>query len=285
MSEQLTFSDDHHVHPRQQTTGNRALDQYFTQAWAAERLVDLYFNNLTADDLVIDAGCGRGPFLRAIPPHVPAFGVEIDPQLAAEAKDNTGRSVIVGDFRTVSLPDNVTAILGNPPFSRPVISSFLARGAELLPDNGRCGFILPTSYVSFSSTFDRLRNHFSIRTELLPRDIFPRISVPISFYLFTKSHVRRHFGFVLFNEASEIRDMPKSIKLALRQGERLRSPWLTAVTEALRMLGGRAKLEQIYSVMQGRCPRPIETWKDTIRRVLQEGAFCNVTRGEWALPS
>ncbi len=266
------------------TKGKRELDQFFTPEWVPERLVEMYFSDLGASDLVIDAGCGRGPFLKAIPAHIPAIGVELDPVLAAEAVANTGRDVLVGDFRSIPLPENVTTILGNPPFSRVVIDEFLARGADLLPENGRCGFILPSSFVSFSSTLEKLAARFSIRQDMLPRDLFPRLSCPISFYLFTKEHVRRHHGFVLFDEAREISGMPKPVKLALYRGENRRSPWHTAVSETLRILGGAGTLEQIYAVMQGKRPRAITTWKATVRRVLQEGGFRNVGLGAWALP-
>ena len=277
---QLTFTAFAPSAPAQ--TGTRALDQFFTPEWAAERLVELFFGDLTNTDQVIDAGCGRGPFLKAIPSHIPAFGVEIDPVLAAEARENTGRDVIIGDFRAIAPLQRPTAIIGNPPFSRRIIDGFLAHGHELLPENGRCGFILPASYLSFASTMERIKDRFSVRADSLPRDLFPRISVPISFFLFTKESVRRHRGFVLFDEAAAIRGLAKSVKLALYRGENRQSPWHTAVARTLASLGGRASLDRIYSAMEGRLPRPIATWKDTVRRVLQEGGFVNVARGEWA---
>ena len=279
---QLTFMESPTPLPVTRV-GDRALEQFFTPEWAAERLVELFFSDLGAHDQVVDAGCGRGAFLKAIPRDIPALGVEIDPLLAREAEANTGREIVLGDFRTIALPARPTAIIGNPPFSRPLIDAFLERAARELPENGRCGFILPSSYLSFASTMDRIKDHFSVRADTLPRDLFPRISVPISFYLFTRDHVRRHHGFVLFDEANEIRGMAKNVKLALYRGEDHKSPWRAAVTGALRNLGGRASLDALYSHMQGKLPRPITTWKDTIRRVLQEGGFRNVARGEWAL--
>lgn len=265
------------------TKGARELDQFFTPEWAPPRILDHYFG-LKGSDFVVDAGCGRGPFLKAVPSGIRAIGVELDPVLAAEAVENTGREVLVGDFRTIALPDIPTAIIGNPPFSREVIDGFVARASELLPENGRCGFILPTSYLSFSSTFSRIAERFSVKSDILPRDLFPRISVPISFYLFTREHVRRHHGFFLFEEANEIRGMPKHVRLALYRGENRRSPWHSAVKSALVALGGRATNSQIYEHIQGKLPRQIETWKDTIRRTLQEGGFVPVGRGEWSLP-
>jgi hypothetical protein len=48
-------------------------------------------------------------------------------------------------------------------------------------------------------------------------------------------------------------------------------------------LGGRASLSQIYSLVEGRRPRPIPTWRDTVRRVLQERPFTRHDDGTWAL--
>jgi hypothetical protein len=267
------------------SAGRRELDQWFSPEWAAWRLLDTYFSDLSGNDFVVDAGCGRGAFLKAVPAQVRAIGVEIDSELAAEARANTGRDVHVGDFRSIALPAGVTTVIGNPPFSRAVVEGFIDRAGAILPENGRCGFILPSSYVSFSSTLERLAQTFSVRADILPRNLFPRIQVPISFYLFTKEHVRKHHGFVLFEEAGEISGMPKNVKLALYRGANRESPWHTAVKEVMRSLGGRATLSQIYESLQGKLPRPITTWKDTVRRTLQEGKYENVGRGEWALPS
>lgn len=70
-----------------------SLCQWFTPAWLAEALVERHFSRLDAADLVLEPTCGAGAFLRAIPAHVPAIGVEIDPALAAAARA-TGREVL-----------------------------------------------------------------------------------------------------------------------------------------------------------------------------------------------
>lgn len=48
--------------------------------------------------MVLEPSAGDGRFLMAVPDHVPAFGVEIDPALAPIAARNSGRQVIQGDF-------------------------------------------------------------------------------------------------------------------------------------------------------------------------------------------
>ncbi|HVT35101.1 MAG TPA: hypothetical protein VHE37_05940, partial [Nevskiaceae bacterium] len=80
----------------------RELNQFFTPLFVAEALVERYFSHLTSRDLVLEPSCGDGAFLAAIPSHIPAVGVEIDPVMAQRARA-TGREVISGDFRTVPL--------------------------------------------------------------------------------------------------------------------------------------------------------------------------------------
>ncbi|TJY57165.1 hypothetical protein E4T66_17290 [Sinimarinibacterium sp. CAU 1509] len=92
----------------------RELGQYMTPMWVAESLVQRHFAELDANDCVFELTCGTGAFLSAIPPHVEALGVEIDPELADIARANSGRRVITGDFRQVKFDLRPSAILGNP---------------------------------------------------------------------------------------------------------------------------------------------------------------------------
>jgi adenine-specific DNA-methyltransferase len=77
---------------------NRDLNQFFTPSWAAELLVQRNFADLGPQDCVAEPSCGDGRFLMAIPPEVQAYGVEIDPAMAEEARRNSGRPVICDDF-------------------------------------------------------------------------------------------------------------------------------------------------------------------------------------------
>jgi site-specific DNA-methyltransferase (adenine-specific) len=281
---QPEFSDLPPAQTPPPTTRRVELSQYFTPAWVPEIIIQRHFCDLSEHDRVIDAGTAqRGEFLRAIPSHVPAIGVEIDPDLAAAASAATGRQVLVGDFRTIDLPFQPTVILGNPPFSRAVAEGFLERAYREMPLTGRCGFILPSSFLSFASTFDTWRSRFSIDKEELPRDLFPRIRVPISFFLFAKQRIRRFRGFFLFDEALAVGQAPKPVRMALIHGTPHGSVWRFAVVQAMKDLGGRATLAQLYSYLSGRCPRAINTWRDTVRRTLQEGGFINVRRGLWQI--
>lgn len=123
----------------------RDLGQYPTPVWFAERIVEKYFPALDGGDLVLEPSCGAGAFLHALPAHVPAIGVEWDADLAEQARRETGRRIVTGDFRHVSIDVQPTAIIGNPPFKAELIDGFLTRAHELLPAGGRAR--LPEIYA------------------------------------------------------------------------------------------------------------------------------------------
>jgi site-specific DNA-methyltransferase (adenine-specific) len=267
-----------------QCGARRDLEQFFTPEWATVRLVEEFFPHLTSADFVVDPGCGPGAFLKAIPLEVPAIGVEMDPNLAAFAREDTGRDVICGDFRTVVLPRVPTAIIGNPPWGVTAVHTFLGRAAQLLPDEqGVVGFILPAHRLSYSGPVCEWAKTWSIHQTMLPKSLFPRLSWPVVFAQFRKERVRHMVGFFLFDEAEALKSVPGKLRLLLVKGKRRTSLWRAVVEEVLGTLGGRASLSQIYSLVEGRRPRPIPTWRDTVRRVLQERPFTRHDDGTWAL--
>lgn len=142
---------------------DRALGQYMTPEWAAQELVESFYGDLGDADLVLEPSCGTGSFLKAIPPHVLAVGVEIDPNLAEVARTNSGRRVLCGDFRMIDLGDiEPTVVIGNPPFSVKLLNAFLDRSALLLPEGGRCGFLLSTYLFQTPSTVLRWNEVWSM---------------------------------------------------------------------------------------------------------------------------
>jgi hypothetical protein len=250
---------------------HRSLHQFFTPAWAAERIVEMKFGDLSSLDRVVEPSCGRGAFLQAVPESVPIVGVEIDPLLAREAREATGREVITGDFAQVELPFQPNVILGNPPFSVGTICSFLDRAHTLLPDNGRCGFILPAHLFQTASTVRRLQEQWSMDNEMIPNNLFHRISLPLCFCLFTKERIHRFTGFFLYAEMDAVTGFKKQPRLLLTHGAPRRGAWRVVVDAALDALGGRGSLSEIYSWVE-RAGRPTANvfWKDKIRQILQE---------------
>lgn len=261
----------------------KALNQYFTPRWVAEAVVEHHFSDLRAGDTVIEPSCGDGRFLMALPQGINAMGVEIDPVQASIARQLTGRPVIEGDFLQVALPEEVDAVLGNPPFVADTIAAFLDRSHALLRDGGRCGFILPSYVLQTSSKVMHFAQKWSIQTEMMPRNLFPGLSIPITFTVFTKDKARKMFGFFLYREAADVKQLAPEVQKMLNASRRQGSVWRQAVNAAFDKMGRDcAPLGDLYAAVQHR-PQDNRHCEQQIRKVLQSyPEFKPVERGVWA---
>ncbi len=254
------------------------LGQHMTPDWVT---LELVARDFAREEGYVEPTCGRGSFLRAFPAGVPAMGVEIDPEMARFARANSGRPVIVGDFRTVDLPFQPTAIVGNPPFKQSTVLEILDRAREVLPEDGRVGFILPAYILHTSATVARLAERWSIRQDLLPRNIFGRLPYPLLWAVLTKGVSGKLFNFALFGEQHAVSLLQRRYRELLQKGER--SVWAAVTRAALEALGGAGTLDQIYREVEGHRPTPNKFWQSKIRQTLQIIAVSN-RRGHWALP-
>lgn len=261
-------------------SGDPGLSQFFTPAWASALLVERYFPDLSASDLVCEPGCGQGSFLQAIPDFVPAIGVELDPLLAEQARLNTGRRVICGDFCSVPLPEGVTAVIGNPPYVVRLIEGFLGRSREILPESGRVGFLLPAYSMQTHARVVNWLNCWSMRQELVPRRLFPRLRLPLLFVVFTKNRRRDTVGFALYQEACDVDRLGLHGRELMTMGRPGKGVWRAVVGECLEVLGGEANLADIYRVMEPKRPTPNAFWKEKVRQVLQIN-FESLGNGRW----
>lgn len=265
--------------PLNPQNGDPELHQWFTPFWAAEM-----FANDVLDGLgqvgVIEPSCGTGSFLSAIPQHLPAYGVDIDPDIAAVAKANSGRQVIIGDFRSIELPEqDVSVVLGNPPFSMPIIDGFIDRSYSILPDDGVAAFILPAHVFSTAGRVMEWNERFSLDVKTIPRSLFSRISMPLVWAKFIKTRRRTMIGLMLFAEQAAVENMPRSVRA------RLAGPgtWREAVQHALEALGGLASLSDIYQAVEPRRPTRNQFWRDKVRQTLGL-YFQRVDDKRWTLP-
>lgn len=267
--------------PELPETFNPELGQWMTPAWAAECLIERYFSDLSSSDLVLEPSCGTGAFLRTIPAHVGAIGVEIDPALAERARANSGRQVIVGDFRVVDLQQTrPTAVIGNPPFSVRVIEDFLKRAHDLLPDDGRLGMILPAFTFQTSATTLRLTEGWRVQQDMIPRDLFPGLSLPLCFAMMRKGRERGLVNFALYFEQAAVKRLQARYRELLASGEG--STWRAVTRAALEALGGRASLQAIYREVEGNRPSNNQWWREKVRQMLQQIAV-PAGAGEWML--
>lgn len=268
-------------------TTQRMLHQWFTPACAAEGIVEEAFGWLQPGHRVVEPSCGDGAFLCALPGSLEVVGVEIDPIQAERARRVSGRQVIVGDFLEVPARDlgRVQAIIGNPPFQSDTVAAFLRKSHEILEDGGQAGFILPAYIMQTSSRVEQLQSLFSIKQALIPRNLFPGLSLPLCFATFTKERERRFFGFMLYREAQEIAAIDRRWKHAVSTGRDSRGVWFPVVREILRTLGGAADLEQIYDAIQAMRPTTNPHWRAEVRQVLQRhgSAFERTAPGQYQL--
>ena len=269
------MQDDLFITPRPASDlqdGNKPeLSQWFTPGWAAEMLVADALEGM-GDTGIIEPSCGDGAFLAAIPPNHHAIGVEIDPVMAERARRNSGREVILGDFTQAEIAiDNLGLIIGNPPFPMPLVDAFVLRSHELLPEDGLLAMILPAHTLSTAPRVARWNTMFGIEQKIIPRSLFPRISLPLVWTRFRKSQKRTLVGFLLFDEQRDIESMPREIRRALGRS----GTWREAVGLALHALGGEAELSQIYQAVEPRRPSQNQWWRDKVRQTL--GLYCERT--------
>lgn len=260
-------------------SGSADLSQWFTPFWVAEELVYDALSGIGHNVHVAEPACGTGAFLAAIPKSCPAFGVDIDPTVVPAAIANSGRDVLVGDFRTVDLGSRKTeAIIGNPPFQMGVIEGFLDRAHEILPDDGLVAMVLPAYAFQTPSRVTRWMERFSIDVNVIPRTLFPGLSLPLVWSKFSKASQRRFTGFMLFSETRDIENMRPAIRNALA----CPGTWREAVAIALESLGGNASLKAIYDAIAPEL-RTSTHWRPKIRQTLQRN-FQSLGNGRWALP-
>jgi site-specific DNA-methyltransferase (adenine-specific) len=261
-------------------SGCSELDQWFTPFWAAEALTEDALRGLGRVS-VCEPSCGSGAFLAAVPADYPAFGVEIDARAIPAAVANSGREVLLGDFRTIDLGDReVELVLGNPPFSAPIIDGFFARAHEILPDGGRVAMILPTYVFKSALRVVRLMDRFSIDVSLIPRTLFPRLSRELVWAKCIKGGERRFYGLMLFDEKYEVEQMRRAAQAALCGP----GTWREAVRGALESLGGTGSLAAIYDRIAPERREGRAHWQPKVRQILQR-YFQRVGSGRWAIPA
>lgn len=265
-------------HARDARSGDPTLSQWFTPFWVAEELVDDALRGMGAAR-VLEPSCGTGAFLTAVPDANAALGIDLDPRVVAAAVANSGREVLVGDFRTHDLNGfRPEVIVGNPPFEMEIINGFLDRAHEILPEDGLIALVLPAYAFQTPSQVSRWMDMFSIDVNMIPRTLFPGLSKPLVWAKCTKTAARCFSGMMLFAETRAIEMMRSDVRRALDAP----GTWREAVGTALRSLGGEGSVSSIYDAMAPE-RRQTDHWKPKVRQTLQRG-FRPLGNGRWTLP-
>jgi site-specific DNA-methyltransferase (adenine-specific) len=235
---------------------------YPTRHWFAQLVIETYFSDLLESDHVLDVGCGDGVFLDALPDRVRKTGVELNPQLADLARAK-GHDVIVGDFCTVSIPETITCALGNVPFEAELIDRLMERLARRFEPGQRAGFILPAYYFQTSHHVHKLRVSWSISVDLIPRDVFTGLSMPLAHAMFIRSSERKLFGLALYDQVRDVLTMHAHVQTTLNSNK---TTWKALVREALERRGGTATLSQLYDDIGPKRPSGNPWWKEQVRK-------------------
>ena len=264
------------------------LEQYQTPVWAADALADLFFTNLdrrgVSPKRVLEPSCGHGRLLHAIPDEIDAYGIEIDPESAARGRENTHRDIYVDDFLISATPERAECrpdnILGNPPFRIEMVRGFLNRAAEILPEGGCAGFLLPAYSFQHTHTVLEWAKAWNISQWMVPRDMFPFLSVPILFAIFQKDYSSgdsKIEGFALYEATHRVKGLPRMLKNLLINGvpteNGLKPTWRVVVEQSLRSLGGEASLKDIYRAVEPMRHTQNQYWREKVRQILQKGPF------------
>lgn len=257
---------------------SRELSQWFTPFWTAEELMAHALDEKDAHS-ILEPSCGTGAFLTAVPEHLDALGVEIDPIAAEQARANSRRRVIIGDFKAVDLegfhPD---LVIGNPPFDVATISAFVERAGRILPDNGMIAMILPAYAFQTPSRVTDWMDAYSLEVDAIPRTLFPGLSKPLMWARFHKTATKLHRGLLLYRRTRACEEAGKNVKAALAAP----GTWRNAVEQALRSLGGKAHVRSIYDRIDPE-RRAGAHWQPKVRQTLQRG-FTSLGEGVWTLP-
>jgi len=266
---------------------DRALGHWPSPVYFGELLFESHFGHLPPGAIIVEPSAGEGNLLSIIPDRYHAVGVELSPQLAAQAAQRTGRRIIVGDFRNVELGLRPDAVFGNPPFRTELVDAFLSRSHALLPAGGIVGFILPVYMIGNAARVRDFNLRWSIEQELIPRELFGKVTTPLAFVRFVKDGMRRLVGFASFLEAADVlHNVDRRFRRIMERGGR-RGPWREVVVEALRILGGEAPLARIYALIESRGLAVTRFWREKIRQVCGElatrGVLVRLTAGTFAL--
>lgn len=257
-----------------------ALGRYMTPAWAGRELYDAHFAHLAAGSIAIEPTCGDGRMLAAIPPHIEAMGVEIDPELADRARARCpNRKIQTGDLFKTDLPMRIDLAFGNLPFQ----ADFMERALDLLfehmQDGGICASIVPAYFLQTPGRVLRWSRRWSLYQEMLPRTLFPRLQCPICFSIFTRDPLPTFKSLRLYLEADAVEHLKEEFRREMNEGRGL---WEPVVRRALHDLGGKAHLTLIYERVGQRRPSENPWWKEKVRQTLQRH-FAACGNGVWQI--
>jgi site-specific DNA-methyltransferase (adenine-specific) len=219
--------------------------------------------------------------LREIPGDVRAFGIELDATVAERARISSGRPVITGDALTVQLPKRPTRLISNIPFRVSFLNRLLDRYYHVLEegDNATITILVPVFALQSSTRVSKYIERFSLRCDVIPRDIFPGLPLPLAIASFTKSRDRWLAGVAFFTEVAEQKRFPREIRDLMDRAQT--NVWVAVIMRALEHLGGRGSVDEVTRYVSGYRPTRTEHWREAIRKHIR--SFPREARGVYTL--
>jgi len=105
-------------------------------------LANIFKGRVTADDVLVDVGCGKGRVINAwlhMGYRNPIYGLELDPDIAAHTEKRLARfdnvTILTGDA-IENLPAHGTVFYLYNPFDRPIVEAFCQRLRTLCESAG-----------------------------------------------------------------------------------------------------------------------------------------------------
>ena len=262
----------------QAVAGELAVDFYPTPSWMAHAMVERA--ELSDGTIVLEPTCGDGAILEQMPSSVTAIGVEIDPILAARASASTGRDIIVGDILSLDLP-SVDAVVANPPYQQRFVEKLFDRMHGVVVEGGVMVMLLSAHMFQTANTVVRYSDRWSLTIDLLPRDVYPGLQLPLVLATMRKNSDRKIVGMAFIREVADLRSLPETYRTIFKRSHK--NVYVAAAERALREIGRPATIDEVCSAVEGRRPTDTRWWREALRRALAQ-SFVRIAPGTYALP-
>ncbi len=205
---------------KQGAKGKGILYEYFTPDAIVQKMWGLAFKYGYTDGDVLEPACGIGNFIKYAPSTVKVVGYEINPysnriaeilyphatiyQQPFETLFYAGNIHLKGDYSG----DKFDLVIGNPPYGEfsgkwagmgekkwtgasEYDQYFITRGLDLLKENGLLIFIVPSSFLSNGSKYNKLKEKIASKADLIdayrmPQGVFKTTSIGTDIVVFKK---------------------------------------------------------------------------------------------------
>lgn len=205
---------------KQGATGKGILYEYFTPDAIVQKMWGLAIKYGYTNGDVLEPACGIGNFIKYAPPSAKVVGYEINPYSNRIAEILYPQATIYQQpFETLFFAGNVhlkgdysgdkfDLVIGNPPYGEfsgkwagmgekkwtgatEYDQYFITRGLDLLRENGLLIFIVPSSFLSNESKYNKLKEKIAVKADLIdayrmPQRVFKTTDIGTDIVVFKR---------------------------------------------------------------------------------------------------